>query len=101
MEQTRAKNAAMKEAGIIVHTSFNQLGDEIQMVFTDLVQKGELVTDSAPEVPCTPKDFTALLKDGLVPKPTNFVRSVSNDRVLGNEFLEGMTQKPIINKAQF
>merc|ERR1711979_58602 len=80
MEKARAKNAAMKEAGISVPPSFNQLGDEIQKVFTDLVQKGELVIESEPEVPVTAKDFTALLKAGMVRKPANFVCSISDDR---------------------
>merc|ERR1711937_1057526 len=41
MEKARAKNAAMKEVGIIVPQSFTQLGDEIQKAFTELVQAGE------------------------------------------------------------
>merc|ERR1712048_125569 len=80
MEKARAKNAAMKEAGIIVPPSFNQLGDEIQKIFTDLVQKGELVIEAEPEVPVTAKDFTALMKAGMVRKPANFVCSISEDR---------------------
>merc|ERR1719194_130669 len=80
MEKARAKNAAMKEAGIIVPPSFNQLGDEIQKVFTDLVQKGEIVVEAEPEVPVTAKDFTALMKAGMVRKPANFVCSISDDR---------------------
>jgi len=80
MEKARAKNAAMKEAGIIVPPSFNQLGDEIQKVFTDLVQKGEIVVEAEPEVPVTAKDFTSLLKAGMVRKPANFVCSISDDR---------------------
>merc|ERR1712176_1050385 len=80
MEKARAKNAAMKAAGIIVPPSFNQLGDEIQKVFTDLDQKGELVIESEPEVPVRAKDFTALMKAGMVRKPANFVCSISDDR---------------------
>jgi len=80
MEKARAKNAAMKEAGIIVPQSFNQLGDEIQKVFTELVQAGEIEIDAEPEVPVTAKDFTALKKAGMVRKPANFVCSISDDR---------------------
>merc|ERR1712232_1228832 len=79
MEKSVAKNAAMKEAGIIVPESFNQLGDEVQKVFTELVQKGELDIESEPEVPVTAKDFTALMKAGMVRKPANFVCSISDD----------------------
>merc|ERR1719401_1556749 len=80
MEKARAKNAAMKEAGIIVPESFNQLGDEINKVFTKLVQEGEIILDDEPEVPVTAKDFTALKKAGMVRKPANFVCSISDDR---------------------
>merc|ERR1719146_154015 len=80
MEKARAKNAAMKEAGIIVPQSFTQLGDEIQKVFTELVQDGEIVIDAEPEVPVTAKDFAALKKAGMVRKPANFVCSISDDR---------------------
>merc|ERR1719380_163722 len=80
MEKAVAKNAAMKEAGIIVPQSFNQLGEEIQKVFEKLVQEGEIEVDAEPEVPVTAKDFTALKKAGMVRKPANFVCSISDDR---------------------
>jgi ATP citrate (pro-S)-lyase len=80
MEKAVAKNKAMKEAGIIVPQSFTQLGDEIQKVFTRLVQDGEIAVQPEPEVPVTAKDFTALKKAGMVRKPANFVCSISDDR---------------------
>merc|ERR1712151_366519 len=80
MEKAIVKNAAMREAGIVVPESFNQLGDEIQKVFTNLVQEGEITVQPEPEVPVTAKDFTALKKAGMVRKPANFVCSISDDR---------------------
>merc|ERR1719498_225738 len=80
MEKARAKNTAMKEGGIIVPQSFNQLGEEIQKVFEKLVKEGEIVVDDEPEVPVTAKDFNVLLKQGMVRKPANFVCSISDDR---------------------
>jgi len=80
MEKAISKNAAMKDAGIIVPQSFTQLGDEIQKVFTKLVQEGEITVQPEPEVPVTAKDFTALKKAGMVRKPANFVCSISDDR---------------------
>jgi len=80
MEKARAKNAAMKEGGIIVPQSFNQLGDEIKTVFAKLVKEGEIEIDDEPEVPVTVKDFTSLMKAGMVRKPANFVCSISDDR---------------------
>merc|ERR1719498_161129 len=87
MEKARAKNTAMKEGGIIVPQSFNQLGDEINKVYTKLVQEGEIVVDDEPAVPVTAQDYTSLLKAGKVRKPANFVCSISDDR--GEECLYG------------
>merc|ERR1712151_1472868 len=60
METAKAKNAAMKEAGIKVPASFTKLGEEIQNTFTELVQAGTIVVTAEPEVPVTVKDFAAL-----------------------------------------
>merc|ERR1712151_1133180 len=79
MEKAIAKNAAMREAGIVVPESFNQLGEEIQKVFARLVQEGVIVIDAEPQVPVTAKDFAALKKAGMVRKPANFVCSISDD----------------------
>merc|ERR1712226_291056 len=80
MEKARAKNDAMKNAGIIVPQSFNQLGEEVQKGFEKLVRKGDILVQAEPEVPVTAKDFTALKKAGMVRKPANFVCSISDDR---------------------
>merc|ERR1712226_1609998 len=79
MEKARAKNDAMKNAGIIVPQSFNQLGEEVQKIFSKLVQEGVIIIDAEPEVPVTAKDFPALKKAGMVRKPANFVCSISDD----------------------
>merc|ERR1712139_400276 len=60
METAKAKNAAMKEAGIIVPDSFTLLGDKIHDTFTELVQKGKIIVTAEPEVPVAVKDFAAL-----------------------------------------
>merc|ERR1712039_73487 len=78
-EKSVAKNAAMKEAGIIVPASFNQLGDEIHKVYAQLVQEGVIEVDPEPEVPVTAADFVTLKKAGMVRKPANFVCSISDD----------------------
>merc|ERR1712193_307028 len=66
MEKSVAKNAAMKEAGIIVPASFNQLGEEIHKVYARLVQEGVIEIDPEPEVPVTAADFATLKKAGTV-----------------------------------
>merc|ERR1712151_1361315 len=79
MEKAIVKNAAMREAGIVVPESFNQLGEEIQKVFARLVQEGVIGIDAEPQGPVTAKDFAALKKAGMVRKPANFVCSISDD----------------------
>merc|ERR1712137_194275 len=79
MEKSVAKNAAMKEAGIVVPASFNQLGEEIHKVYAQLVQEGVIEVDPEPEVPVTAADFVTLKKAGMVRKPANFVCSISDD----------------------
>jgi len=69
-----------KEGGVIVPQSFNQLGEEIQKVFEELVKAGEIEVEDEPEVPVTAQDFTVLKKAGMVRKPANFVCSISDDR---------------------
>jgi ATP citrate (pro-S)-lyase len=75
----------MKDAGIIVPRTFNELGTEIQNVYSDLVKKGVIEVTPEPSVPVTPKDFAMLKKAGVVRKPANFACSISDDR--GEELL--------------
>merc|ERR1719310_1856610 len=84
-ETAKAKNKAMKEVGIVVPKTFNELGTEIQNVYTDLVKQGVIVPCAEPSVPVTPKDFAMLKKAGVVRKPANFACSISDDR--GEELL--------------
>merc|ERR1711933_110152 len=60
METAMAKNAAMKEAGIIVPASFTELGTQIQKKYEELVKAGQILVDSEPEGPVVVKDFAAL-----------------------------------------
>merc|ERR1719453_213100 len=80
MEQARAKNAAMKEAGIFVPNSFDELPSLIGTVYAQLVAAGKIVEFREPEVPPVPMDYTWAKKQGLVRKPTNFICSISDDR---------------------
>merc|ERR1711990_941837 len=96
METARAKNAAMRAAGIIVPDSFTGLGDQINNTFNKLVQKGVITLKAEPDVPVTVKDFALLKKAGMVRKPANFVRSISDDR--GEECTySGMPISKVVN----
>jgi len=96
-ETATAKNAALKEAGAFVPSSFDTLGVEIHEVYLRLVNDGTIVP--APEVPppTVPMDYSwarvstmAALNEPIAskpaPKPTLFVLLVSRNWVsLGNQ----------------
>jgi len=80
METAAAKNAAMKEAGIIVPDSFDMLPKAIRSMYTKLVEDCEIVETPEPETPQVPMDYTWAKKLGMVRKPANFISSISDDR---------------------
>merc|ERR1719428_1475425 len=80
METAKAKNAAMKAAGIIVPDSFDQLPQCIKTLYTKLVHEGEIVEFVEAQTPHVPVDFTWAKKLGMVRKPANFISTISDDR---------------------
>jgi len=87
LETAKAKNAAMKEAGIFVPKSFDELPSVIHAVYSELAKAGVIQGMPEPPVPQVPMDYTWAKKLGLVRKPTNFVSSISDDR--GEELTYG------------
>ena len=69
-ETAEAKNKAMREAGIHVPESFNDLPKVINEVYTDLKNKGIISEIEEPEVRSIPKNR----------KPKNFICTISDDR---------------------
>ncbi len=69
-ETAEAKNAAMREAGIHVPNSFNDLPQTIHQVYTDLKKQGVIKEIEEPEVRSIPKSR----------KPKNFICTISDDR---------------------
>ncbi len=69
-ETAEAKNAAMREAGIHVPTSFNDLPRMIHQVYTDLKKQGVIGEIEEPELRMIPKSR----------KPKNFICTISDDR---------------------
>ncbi|WP_457594606.1 citrate/2-methylcitrate synthase [Hydrogenimonas sp.] len=69
-ETAEAKNAAMREAGIHVPNSFNDLPQTIHQVYTDLKKQGVIGEIEEPEVRSIPKSR----------KPKNFICTISDDR---------------------
>merc|ERR1719502_246414 len=70
----------MKEAGIHVPESFDNLPDMISEVYKDLVLQGVIVETPEGETPQVPMDYTWAKKLGMVRKPANFISSISDDR---------------------
>ena len=79
-ETAIAKNAAMKEAGIHVPDSFNDLPHVIKGVYEQLKGEGIITDIEEPEVPQIPEDYAKALKAGKIRKPKNFICTISDDR---------------------
>jgi ATP citrate (pro-S)-lyase len=80
VETADAKNTALKAAGVIVPNSFDDYGEKINQVYSDLVKKGNIIPSVEPPVPKMPMDYNYAVKAGLIRKPTNFVSTISDDR---------------------
>ncbi len=79
-ETAVAKNKAMREAGIHVPDSFNDLPHVIRGVYEELKGKGVIQDIKEPEVPSVPEDYAKALKAGKIRKPRNFICTISDDR---------------------
>ncbi|BCD68352.1 citrate/2-methylcitrate synthase [Nitratiruptor sp. YY09-18] len=79
-ETAVAKNQAMREAGIHVPDSFNDLPHVIKGVYEELKGKGIIKDIEEPEVPPMPEDYAKALREGKVRRPKNFVCTISDDR---------------------
>src|SRR3989338_5002538 len=81
-ESAQAKNKALKESGIIVPESFEQLENTIQQAFKTLIaEEKSMQHDSPPSQ--VPLDYADAVKQGLVRKATNITSTISSD--LGEE----------------
>ena len=69
-ETAAAKNEAMREAGIHVPESFNELPKVINEVYTKLYNEGTILEIEEPEIRNIPK----------VRRPKNFICTISDDR---------------------
>ena len=85
MQTADAKNKALKLAGAIVPSNFNDFVLQISNVFETLVTSGVIVKQPEPTTPIVPMDYAWAKNLGLIRKPTSFVSSISDDR--GEELL--------------
>ncbi|XP_073462222.1 ATP-citrate synthase isoform X2 [Aquarana catesbeiana] len=79
-ETAVAKNKALKESGVYVPRSFDELGDVIQSVYEDLVAKGEIVPAEEVPPPTVPMDYSWARELGLIRKPASFMTSICDER---------------------
>jgi len=84
-EKAEVKNAALKEAGCFVPNSFDDIGELLRSVYTDLVTNGTILRKEEPAVPKIPVDYKWARELGLVRKPAAFVSTICDDR--GEELL--------------
>jgi ATP-citrate lyase alpha-subunit len=79
-ETADAKNAALREAGVIVPRSFDDYHLKIEETYQRLVNEGTIVP--APEVtpPNIPLDYAQTRAEGLVRRPTHFISTICDER---------------------
>lgn len=79
-ETAQAKNQALQEAGIIIPQNFEQFEATIHKVFNELVAQKKIMPKTEVPPPAIPQDYSQLVKQGLVRRPTSFTSTISDDR---------------------
>lgn len=85
LETAASKNKLMKEAGIFVPETFEEMPALLSKVYKALVQKGTIKPAPEPIVPKIPMDYSWAQELGLIRKPAAFISTISDDR--GQELL--------------
>ncbi|KAI1285088.1 ATP-citrate synthase [Halotydeus destructor] len=84
-ETALAKNAALREAGASVPSTFDDLGITIKRVYDDLITRGVIVPAQEVPPPTVPMDYNWARELGLIRKPASFMTSICDER--GHELL--------------
>ncbi|BDD62261.1 citrate synthase [Monascus purpureus] len=85
LETAISKNKAMREAGIYVPDTFEDLPQLLKQVYQDLVRKGTIQPQPEPVPPKIPIDYSWAQELGLIRKPAAFISTITDDR--GQELL--------------
>ncbi|KAK8038744.1 ATP-citrate synthase subunit 1 [Apiospora rasikravindrae] len=85
LETAAMKNKSMKEAGIYVPDTFEDLPQTLKLVYEKLVSEKVIVPQAEPVVPKIPIDYSWAQELGLIRKPAAFISTISDDR--GQELL--------------
>jgi len=78
-ETADAKNAALREAGVVVPTSFDDYAERIKETYDKLAADGTIVPAEEFEPPHVPMDYAQAKAEGLVRKPTNFISTICDE----------------------
>jgi len=79
-ETADAKNEALKEAGAVVPSSFDDFDEKIKQTFDKLVKSGKHKPIPDVEPPIIPVDYAVALKQGMIRRSTQFISTISDDR---------------------
>ncbi|KAI0393207.1 citrate synthase-like protein [Xylariaceae sp. FL0594] len=85
LETAAMKNKMMKEAGIYVPDTFEDMPQVLKSVYDKLVKEKTIVPAPEPVVPKIPMDYSWAQELGLIRKPAAFISTISDDR--GQELL--------------
>ena len=78
-ETADAKNQALRDAGVVVPTSFDDFGDAIQQTYKRLVSEGVITPVAETEPPHVPMNYKQAKAEGLVRKPTSFISTICDE----------------------
>ena len=78
-DTAKAKNAALRKAGVVVPDSFEDYDQKIKETFDKLKAEGKIESFIEPETPNVPMDYAQAVAEGLVRKPTNFVSTICDE----------------------
>ncbi|KAK1081527.1 ATP citrate lyase subunit 1 [Friedmanniomyces endolithicus] len=85
LETAAMKNKTMKDAGIHVPDTFEDLPSLLAEVYQTELKKGVIRPAAEPAVPKIPMDYNWAQELGLIRKPAAFISTISDDR--GQELL--------------
>lgn len=79
-ETADAKNKALKKAGAVVPSSFDDFDKKIKQTYTKLVKSKKLIPKPDVDPPRIPLDYNIALKEGIIRRPKQFISTISDDR---------------------
>lgn len=80
VETANSKNKALRESGVFVPNTFDDLGSTIKKVYDDLVQKKVIIPQPELPPPTVPMDYSWARELGLIRKPASFMTSICDER---------------------